>query len=220
MRKAAYTAPGKGTDSSTTCGACGGRRRQRQPAAACVDQRRRRGQRLASGSKVGWLCASDLGVAHELEARVDRLAQHVGQVVQVERGQVAGAVLHAQRAEGPGQRVAAVLVDVDVERSKRGPSGRKARRRCGAPASGRAPAGRRWPGRWWRGSGRTVRRSWSPVALRCFGGMASARADARRPGRRPTAVRSTSAAPGLPAPRRRRANAGSRSGRRWTGRAC
>jgi hypothetical protein len=49
-----------------------------------------------------------LGVAHELEARVDRLAQHVGQVVQVQRGQVARAVLHAQRAEGPGQRVAAV----------------------------------------------------------------------------------------------------------------
>jgi hypothetical protein len=57
-----------------------------------------------------------LGVAHEFEARVDRLAQHVGQVVQVQRGQVARAVLHAQRAEGPGHRVTAVRVHVHGQR--------------------------------------------------------------------------------------------------------
>jgi hypothetical protein len=58
---------------------------------------------------MGWAVAS-FGVAHELEARVHRLAQHVGQVVQVQRGQVAGPVLQAQGAEGPGQRVAALFV--------------------------------------------------------------------------------------------------------------
>jgi hypothetical protein len=57
-------------------------------------------QRVEGGLAAG----QRLGVTHELEALIDRVAQHVGQVVQVERAEVARLVLHAQRAEGPGQR--------------------------------------------------------------------------------------------------------------------
>jgi hypothetical protein len=85
---------------------------QRQALQRAVDQVRRRGQRLEGGLALRQL----LGVAHELEARVDGVAQHVGQVVQVQRGQVARAVVQAQGAEGPGHGVAAVGVDVDVQR--------------------------------------------------------------------------------------------------------
>jgi hypothetical protein len=79
MRKAAYTEPGKGTDSSTTCGwwrAMVSRVR----AFSCASTRvGGAASAAARGSKVGWLIARDLGVAHELEARVAGFAQHVGQ---------------------------------------------------------------------------------------------------------------------------------------------
>jgi len=43
---------------------------------------------------------------------VDRIAQHIGQVVQVQRGQVTRPVLLTQGAKGPGQGVAAFIVHV------------------------------------------------------------------------------------------------------------
>jgi hypothetical protein len=55
-------------------------------------------------------------------------------------------VLHAERAEGPGQRVAAFVVDEDIERGETRPFGQKiaaadamADRRVGAPAGRRRP---------------------------------------------------------------------------------
>ena len=54
-------------------------------------------------------------VAHEFEARIHPLAQHVGDIVQIQGGEVAGAILHPQAAESPGQGVIAIRVDVDIE---------------------------------------------------------------------------------------------------------
>ncbi len=81
-----------------------------------VDQVQRRGERLRQRVEGGLALRQRFGVAHELEARVDRVAQHIGNVVQVQRREVTCPVLHTERAEGPGQRVTSVVVDVDVER--------------------------------------------------------------------------------------------------------
>jgi hypothetical protein len=91
---------------------------QRQFAQRGVDQVLRRRQRLRQRLEAGLALRQRFGIAHELEARVDRFAQHVGDVVEVKRGEVAGAVGHAQRAEGPGQRIAALVVDIHVERGE------------------------------------------------------------------------------------------------------
>ena len=88
-----------------------------------VHQRGRRGQRPGQGLEAGLGHRQRFCVAHELEALVGGFAQHVSEVVEVERGQVAGLVLHPQRAEGPGQRVAAVGVVVHVERGEARPLG-------------------------------------------------------------------------------------------------
>ena len=100
------------------------------------------------------------GVADEFETRIDRLAQHVGEIVQIQGGKVSGPVLHAERAKGPGQRITAVVVDVFVERGEArsfgqeiAPADAMADRRV-APlqeGDGRGDGGER--------SGRSVRRS-------------------------------------------------------------
>jgi hypothetical protein len=92
-----------------------GQRLGRQRGQGAVQQVGRGGQGLGQRVEMGLGGGQLLGVAHELEARVHRLAHHVGQVVQVERGQVAGPVLQAQGAEGPGQRVLALFGGVAVQ---------------------------------------------------------------------------------------------------------
>ncbi len=81
-----------------------------------IDQIQGRGQSLRERIEGRLALRQRLGVAHELEARVDAVAQHVGQIVQVQRGQVARLVLHAQRAKSPGQRVTAFCIDIHIER--------------------------------------------------------------------------------------------------------
>ena len=91
---------------------------QGQVAQQVVHQRGRRGQRMGQRVKRGLAAGQRLGVAHKFKALVHRVAQHVGQVVQIQRAQVARFVLHAERAKGPGQRVAAAVVCVCIERGK------------------------------------------------------------------------------------------------------
>ena len=55
------------------------------------------------------------GVAHKLKARIHRVAQHIGQVVQVQRGQVPGAVGLAQGTKSPTDRVARAIVFIGVK---------------------------------------------------------------------------------------------------------
>ena len=82
---------------------------------SAVDQRWRSRQssgqwlerRLAAGQR--------FGVADEFKARIDCLAQHVCEIVQIQRGQMPRPVLHAERPESPGQRVAAVFVDINIQ---------------------------------------------------------------------------------------------------------
>ena len=88
----------------------------RQPDQRAVDQVQRGGECGGQRVEGGLALRQRFGVAHELETWVDRIAQHVGDVVEVQRGEVARTVLHAQGTEGPGERVATVVVDVDVER--------------------------------------------------------------------------------------------------------
>ena len=87
-----------------------------------VRRRQRRGQRREAGLAGGQLFA----VAHELEARVHRVAQHVGDVVQEQRGDMPRAVVRAQCAEGPGQGVGTVLADIGVQRREARPFGQEA----------------------------------------------------------------------------------------------
>ncbi|MNV87946.1 hypothetical protein D3C71_1821090 [compost metagenome] len=92
-----------------------GQRVKRQFAQRVVHQRGRGRQGVGQGVEGGLAARQGFGVAHEFKARVDGVPQHVGQIVQVQGGQVLGAVVQAQRAECPTQGVAALFVQVDVQ---------------------------------------------------------------------------------------------------------
>ena len=85
---------------------------------AFVHQVGRGSERFGQRIETGLAGRQLLGVAHELEPAVDSIAQHVGEVVEVERREMARAILQAERAERPGERVAAVVVDIHVERAE------------------------------------------------------------------------------------------------------
>ncbi len=91
---------------------------KRQPRQALVHEVGCGGQRRGQGVETGLAGRQLLGVPHELEAAVDGVSKHVGQVVEVQGGEVARAVLQPQRAESPGQRVTAGIVDEHVERTE------------------------------------------------------------------------------------------------------
>ena len=78
---------------------------QGQVGQVLVDEVVRRGQCLGQGVEAGLRGGKDLGVAHKFEACVHRIAQHIGQVVEIERGQVPGTVVLSERTKGPTQRV-------------------------------------------------------------------------------------------------------------------
>ena len=79
------------------------------------------GQRIESGLAAG----QRLGIAHELEALVHGIAQHIGQIVEVKRGQMLGLVVQSQGPESPAQRIAAFLVLIHIERGKARAFGQK-----------------------------------------------------------------------------------------------
>ena len=64
-------------------------------------------------------------IAHEFEARIDGVANDIGEVVEIQGGDVLGAILQPQRAEGPVERVAFALLtgDVVIERCEAGTFG-------------------------------------------------------------------------------------------------
>ena len=64
--------------------------------------------RVVAGLTAGQL----LGVAHEGKSVIDRIAHHIGQVVEVQRGQMSGPVVLSQSAKGPSQGVPLVLIGV------------------------------------------------------------------------------------------------------------
>ena len=99
---------------------------KRQIAQHIVNQIGRRSKGCGQWFKTGLATSQAFGIAHKLKARVNGVAQHVGQVVQVQRGQMARAVLLAQRAKGPGQRVGSLRIAIDIKRGKTWPFGQKA----------------------------------------------------------------------------------------------
>ena len=83
-----------------------------------VHQIRRGRQSLVQRIERGLACRQRLGVAHKFKARVDRLAQHIGQVVEIQRRQMLGPLLNAQGAECPAQGVFACFADIHIQRGK------------------------------------------------------------------------------------------------------
>jgi hypothetical protein len=88
--------------------------RRDQLAGDCVErlvhQRRLVVQRFVQGLESRGAGGEPLAVAGELEARVDAFAPGVGEVVDVEAGEVARLLGRAERAEGRGQRLVAALL--------------------------------------------------------------------------------------------------------------
>ena len=101
---------------------------QREVLQGLVEQGGGRGQGLCQRLEGGLAAGELFAVAHEFKALVHRVAQDVGQVVQEQGGDVAGAVVHAQRAKGPAQRVAAAIVVVGVNRRETRAFGHQATR--------------------------------------------------------------------------------------------
>ena len=91
-----------------------------------VDQVGGLGQGFGQRVKAGLAGGQALGVAHEFKAFVHGIAQHIGQVVQIQRGQVPGAVGLAQSAKSPANRVARAIVVIGVECRKAWAFGQKA----------------------------------------------------------------------------------------------
>src|SRR5690349_18604409 len=59
--------------------------------------------------EVGLAGGERFGIADELEARIDGIPNDVAEVVEIQGCNVFGAVLQPQRAEGPVERIGAVL---------------------------------------------------------------------------------------------------------------
>jgi hypothetical protein len=96
-----------------------------------------RGQRVEARLAGGQL----LGVAHELEARIHRLAQHVGELLRQSVAVPSAVVPSAPKAQAIGRRRPR-RHRLRARRSARPRAGRRGRR-CGASAWRRGPAGRR-----------------------------------------------------------------------------
>ena len=93
-----------------------------------VDQRRRALERGAQRIERRRARRELLAVARQLEARVDAVADHVGEIVDVEAREVLGAIGDAERAERPRQRIVVVARRARRRaRAKRGPSGSSSR---------------------------------------------------------------------------------------------
>ena len=80
-----------------------------QPA---VDEGRRPVEGRAQAVEAGGARGERLAVARQLEARVDAVPHDVGEIVDVEAGQVLRAIDEPQRAEGPRQRLVGGIVRV------------------------------------------------------------------------------------------------------------
>lgn len=91
---------------------------QRQRVQHRVHQRGCSGQRLCQRIEGRLAARQRFAVAHEFKAPVDRIAHYIGQVVEVERGQVARAVVLAHGTESPGQRVCGLGVAIHIERGE------------------------------------------------------------------------------------------------------
>ena len=78
------------------------------------------GQGLGKRVKTGLAAGQRFAVADKFKARVNRIAQHIGDVIQVKRGQMPGPVLLSQCTERPTQRIAAVIIEC-IQRGKTRP---------------------------------------------------------------------------------------------------
>ena len=88
-----------------------------------IDEVRRRRQSLGQQIELRLARRQALAIPHELEARVDRIADHIGQIIEIERGEVPRAIVGAERPERPAERVAILARQISLERRKPWPLG-------------------------------------------------------------------------------------------------
>ena len=74
----------------------------------------RRTERHLQLIKGGLARRQGLCIAYEFEARVDGVTNDVGEIIEIERGNVFGAILQPQRTECPVERIARAFPAVDV----------------------------------------------------------------------------------------------------------
>ncbi len=184
-----------------------------------VDQRGRACQRRRERIEAGGAGGQLLGVARQLEARIDPVADRVGDVVDVEAGEVLGPIGDGQLAVRGGEGVPRILpAERTGERREAWTLGEKlSADDARPPAWDRAPAETARRRRRSRGSARRSRGATPPAATRASA-RRPARARARRgnrdagtapaqgrPGRSPGRARPRAAAgspPGTPSPDR------------------
>ena len=88
-----------------------------------IDEVRRRRQGLGQQIELRLARRQALAIPHELEARVDRIADHIGQIIEIERGEVPRAIVGAERPERPAERVAVLARQIGLERREPWPLG-------------------------------------------------------------------------------------------------
>src|ERR1700722_4348217 len=95
-------------------------RLERQCVQGCIYQVVRRNERRLQLIECRSARRQRFCIADELEARVDGIADDVREVVEIEGGNVFGAILQSQGTEGPVERIAfmSLVVDVVLERRK------------------------------------------------------------------------------------------------------
>lgn len=87
---------------------------ERQLAERPVDEARRSVQGFVERIK-GWLARGErCRVAHEFKFWVHAVTDRIGKVIEIERGQVARAILNAERTERPLKRVGALASRLDI----------------------------------------------------------------------------------------------------------
>ena len=104
-----------------------------------IDEVRWRRQGLGEQIELRLARRQALAIAHELEARVDRVADHIRQIVEIERGEVPRAIVGAERPERPAERVAVLARQIGLERREPRPLGEPPPPRD-AVREGRVPA--------------------------------------------------------------------------------
>ena len=89
-------------------------RLERQCMQGCIHQAVRRAERRVQLIECRLARRQRFRIAHELEARIDGIANDIGQVIEIQGGDVFGAILQSQCAEGPVERIACAVLVVDV----------------------------------------------------------------------------------------------------------
>ncbi len=88
--------------------------RLRQRAQGLVDQIRWRYQGIGQRIKSRLTSRERFPLANKLKPTINRLSDHIREIIKIKRRQVFSAILHAKRTERPAKRITAILVDICI----------------------------------------------------------------------------------------------------------